>query len=156
VASIIGFGLTLLFIYRGLPDPTAVHFGESGRGDGFLPKEEVFYLTAGIVTFINVLILLLAKNLEKIPNLQQTTLLKPFASKGEKLVKAVLLHWIHFLAAGINTYLIFVLRVLLLLNDERTFGQDFSYIIWLGYGLLILWVLYFPVRLWFSPDWKEE
>ena len=56
VASIIAFGITLLFTYRGLPDPTAVHFGESGRGDGFLPKEEIFYLLASVVTFINVLI----------------------------------------------------------------------------------------------------
>mgnify|MGYP000435073574 CR=1 FL=1 len=57
VVSIIAFGLTLLFTYRGLPDPTAVHFGETGRGDGFLPKEEVFYVMAGVVTFLNVLVL---------------------------------------------------------------------------------------------------
>ena len=156
MASIIGFGVTLLFIYRGLPDPTAVHFGESGRGDGFLPKEEVFYLVSGVVIFINVLILLLAKNVEKIPNLSNLLFLSIFKSKGEQFVKATVVHWIHLLAAGINTYLIFVLRVLLLLNDDRTFGQDFSYIIWLGYSLLILWVLYLPLRLIFSPDWKEE
>lgn len=156
VASIIGFGVTLLFIYRGLPDPTAVHFGESGRGDGFLPKEEVFYLVAGVVIFINVLILLLAKNFEKIPNVNNLLVVSLFKSKGEIHVKSTIIHWFHLLAAALNTYLIFVLRVLLLLNDERTFGQDFSYIVWVGYAFLILWILYLPVRLFFSPDWKEE
>ena len=37
--SIFAFILVLLFTYRGLPDPAAVHFGANGRGDGFLPKK---------------------------------------------------------------------------------------------------------------------
>ena len=65
ILSIVAFGISLLFIYRGLPDPTAVHFGETGRGDGFLPKEEVFYLVAGITTLLNVLSLLI--QLDKLP-----------------------------------------------------------------------------------------
>jgi uncharacterized membrane protein len=62
ILSMVAFGFTLLFVYRGLPDPAAVHFGETGRGDGFLPKEEIFYLTAGIVTILNVLALMFGAN----------------------------------------------------------------------------------------------
>ncbi|NBW03581.1 MAG: DUF1648 domain-containing protein, partial [Cytophagia bacterium] len=40
IFTLLSLGITLLFIYRGLPDPVAVHFGETGRGDGFLPKAE--------------------------------------------------------------------------------------------------------------------
>ncbi|MEY2793158.1 MAG: hypothetical protein RJA76_1150 [Bacteroidota bacterium] len=156
VVSIIAFGLTLLFTYRGLPDPTAVHFGESGRGDGFLPKEEIFYLMAGIVTFLNVLVLLLIKNLEKIPSLLKVKLFSIFKSKGEVVLRSTLLNWFHFLPAALNTYLIFVLRALLLLNDERTYSQDFSYLLWLAYILLCFWVLYFPIRLFLSKDFQSE
>jgi uncharacterized membrane protein len=58
IFTLLSLGITLLFIYRGLPDPVAVHFGETGRGDGFLPKAEVFYLLAGVITVLNILILL--------------------------------------------------------------------------------------------------
>ena len=78
IISIIGFGVSLLFLYRGRPDPTAEHFGETGRGDGFLPKEEIFYLTAGIMTLINMLALLLIKNIQKIPDNQFTILFSIF------------------------------------------------------------------------------
>mgnify|MGYP006186922565 CR=1 FL=1 len=66
IVSMVAFGITLLFVYRGLPDPAAVHFGETGRGDGFLPKEEIFYLSAGIVTILNVLALLLIKSVANV------------------------------------------------------------------------------------------
>jgi uncharacterized membrane protein len=156
VVSIIAFGITLLFTYRGLPDPTAVHFGETGRGDGFLPKEEVFYLMAGIITFLNVLVLLLIKNLEKVPSFLNIKLFASFEAVGESTVRASVINWAHFLAAALNTYLIVVLRALLLLNDERTFDQDFSYIIWLAYGLLLLWLIYLPAKLFLSPKVQKS
>ena len=156
VASIIAFGITLLFTYRGLPDPTAVHFGESGRGDGFLPKEEIFYLLAAVVTFINVLILLLIKNIQKVPVAVFEKIFTIFQSKGGELIQKILCNWVHFLAAGINTFLLLALRILLLLNDERTFDADYSYLPWVGYLLIAAWILYFPFRLVLSADFKEK
>jgi len=156
VASIIAFGITLLFTYRGLPDLTAVHFGESGRGDGFLPKEEIFYLLAAIVTFINVLILLLIKNIQKIPAEVFARLIAVFQKKGGVLIQKVLVNWVHLLAAGINSFLLVALRVLLLLNDDRTFDADYSYLPWVGYLFIGAWILYLPIRLVFSADFKEE
>ncbi len=156
VVSIIAFGITLLFTYRGLPDPTAVHFGETGRGDGFLPKEEVFYLMAGVVTFLNVIILLLIKNVEKIPSFQSLSSFTFVKLKGDELIRKAILNWLHFLPAALNTFLIFVLRALLLLNDERTYAQDFSYLLWLAYGLITLWIAYIPLKLILSKDLKEE
>jgi len=156
VISIIGFGVALLFTYRGLPDPTAVHFGETGRGDGFLPKEEVFYLLAGFITFLNVLILLLIKNVEKIPSFENLSVFSLFKRKGNLAIKSAFINWFHFLAAAINTYMIFVLRALLLLNDERTYADDYAYIIWLGTGLLLGWIVYFPIKLISSKDLEVE
>jgi uncharacterized membrane protein len=156
ILSIVAFGLSLLFIYRGLPDPTAVHFGETGRGDGFLPKEEVFYLTAGIVTTLNVLALLLIKAIDKIPTDKWATILPVFAEKGNLTIKSTLINWLHFFPALINTYLILVIRALLMLNDERTNQTDYSYLPSLGIVFLLVWLIYLPVRLITSPKFIEE
>jgi hypothetical protein len=156
ILSIVAFGLSLLFIYRGLPDPTAVHFGETGRGDGFLPKEEVFYLTAGIVTILNVLALLLIKAIDKIPTDKWAAILPVFAEKGNQTIKSTFINWLHFFPALINTYLILVMRALLMLNDERTNQTDYSYLPSLGIVFLLIWLIYLPVRLITSPKFIEE
>lgn len=156
VLSMIAFGISLLFVYRGLPDPTAVHFGETGRGDGFLPKEEIFYLTAAIVTILNVLGLLLIRSVEKIPRSYFGNFLNAFAQKGDLILQQTCIHWIHFLLALINTYLILVFRVLLLLNDERTNQADYSYLPKVGIALFLIWMIYLPARLWSYPNSTDE
>ncbi|MHA8051409.1 hypothetical protein V7S79_09830 [Aquirufa sp. ROCK-SH2] len=157
VLSIIGFGITLLFIYRGLPDPTAVHFGESGRGDGFLPKEEIFYLTAGVITVLNVLMLMLINSVKKIPaSLFASGVLRAFAIKGETAVQTIFIHWLHFFPAIVNTFVILALRVLLMLNDSRSYANDYTYLGYLGIVLILLWFLYLPIRLFSLPIHKEE
>ena len=156
ILSMVAFGFTLLFVYRGLPDPSAVHFGETGRGDGFLPKDEIFYLSAGIVTALNVLSLLLIKSVMNVPENVWGKLFIVFASKGESVIKSTLVNWLHFLPALINTFLIVVFRVLLLLNDQRTYNEDYSYVPKLGIILLLLWLLYFPIRLFLSTNHKPE
>ena len=106
ILSMVAFGISLLFIYRGLPDPTAVHFGETGRGDGFLPKEEVFYLVAGIITLMNVLALLLIKAIDKIPTEKWSQILPVFAEKGTAQIgeyagyKPLLLKIVDFFKTG--------------------------------------------------------
>ena len=156
ILSMVAFGVSLLFIYRGLPDPTAVHFGETGRGDGFLPKEEVFYLVAGIITLLNVLALLLIKAIDKIPLSKWGEILPVFAEKGNDTIKNTFINWLHFFPALINTYLILVMRALLMLNDERTYQTDYSYIPSLGIVFLLIWLIYLPVRLFASPKFIEE
>ena len=156
IFTLISLGITLLFIYRGLPDPTAVHFGETGRGDGFLPKEEVFYLVAGIITLLNVLTLLLIKAIDKIPTEKWGQILPVFAEKGNATVKNTFINWLHFFPALINTYLILVMRALLMLNDERTYQTDYSYLPMLGIVFLLVWLIYLPVRLLTSPKFQEE
>ena len=156
ILSMVAFGISLLFIYRGLPDPTAVHFGETGRGDGFLPKEEVFYLVAGIITLLNVLALSLIKAIDKIPTEKWGQILPAFAEKGNETIKSTFINWLHFFPALINTYLILVMRALLMLNDERTYQTDYSYIPSLGVVFLLMWLIYLPVRLFASPKFKEE
>jgi uncharacterized membrane protein len=147
IFTLISLGLTLLFIYRGLPDPVAVHFGETGRGDGFLPKAEVFYLLAGVISVLNILVLLLIKTVEKIPAINLGSLNQLFSDKAPESIKKISIDWLHFFPVAIHSYLILILRTLLLLNDERTRNQDFSYLPMVGICLLLLWLIYLPARL---------
>jgi hypothetical protein len=62
-------------------------------------------------------------------------------------VKKISIDWLHFFPVAIHTYLILILRTLLLLNDERTRNQDFSYIPMVGICILLLWLIYLPARL---------
>lgn len=156
ILSMVAFGITLLFVYRGLPDPAAVHFGETGRGDGFLPKEEIFYLTAGIVTALNVLALLLIKSFANVPEAVWGKLFYVFAAKGDQNIKNTLINWLHFLPALINTFLILVFRVLLLLNDQRTYDADYTYMPKLGIILILVWLIYLPIRLFLTPNHNSE
>jgi hypothetical protein len=48
------------------------------------------------------------------------------------------------------------MRALLLLNDERTYQSDYSYIPLLGIVFLLVWFIYLPVRLLASPKFIEE
>jgi uncharacterized membrane protein len=151
IFTLLSLGITLLFIYRGLPDPVAVHFGETGRGDGFLPKDEIFYLLAIIITVLNMLILLLIKTVEKILAASFGYLNQLFSDKAPENIKKICIDWLHFLLVAIHIYLILILRTLLLLNDERTRNQDFSYIPMVGICILLLWFIYLPARLFSLP-----
>lgn len=147
IFTLLSLGITLLFIYRGLPDPVAVHFGETGRGDGFLPKDEIFYLLAIIITVLNMLILLLIKTVEKILAASFGYLNRLFSDKAPENIKKICIDWLHFFLVAIHIYLILILRTLLLLNDERTRNQDFSYIPMVGICILLMWFIYLPARL---------
>jgi len=156
ILSMVAFGITLLVVYRGLPDPAAIHFGETGRGDGFLPKEEIFYLAAGLVTALNVLALLLIKSVTNVPDHILGNFFPVFAPKGNQAIKSIIINWLHFLPALINSFLILVFRVLLLLNDQRTFDADYTYIPKLGIVLLLVWLIYLPTRLFLSPTHRPD
>ena len=43
-----------------------------------------------------------------------------------------------------------------MLNDERTYQTDYSYIPMLGIVFLLVWLIYLPVRLFASPKFEEE
>jgi hypothetical protein len=100
--------------------------------------------------------LLLIKAIDKIPTNTWSQTLPVFAEKGNEAIKSMFINWLHFFPAIINTYLILVMRALLMLNDERTINNDYSYIPSLGIIFLLIWLIYLPIRLFASPKFKEE
>ncbi len=155
--SIFAFVLVLLFTYRGLPDPTAVHFGANGRGDGFLPKNQVFYLFGGIMFGLNILIVLLVNSVNKLPTTAFSWIPnKEWLKDRNQLITAVA-NWLNFLPIFINVFLLLILRALLALNDERTFNTDYTYLLVLGIVLILIWIFYLPIKILYTkPNVVEE
>jgi uncharacterized membrane protein len=153
--SIVAFVMVLLFTYRGLPDPTAVHFGADGRGDATLPKNQVFYLFGGLMLALNIIVVVLVNNVQKLP-IQAFSWIpnKKWLADRQQLV-TVLANWLNFLPAIVNTFLLLILRALLALNDERTYKTDYTYLLVLGVVLLLIWIFYLPIRLLYTNP-KEE
>jgi Protein of unknown function (DUF1648) len=155
--SIFAFVLVLLFTYRGLPDPTAVHFGSDGHGDGFLPKNEVFYLFGGLMFALNILVVLLVSNVNKLPIKAFAWIPNKVWLNDRKQLIEVISNWLNFLPIIINTFLLLILRALLALNDERTFNTDYTYLLVLGVVLMLIWFFYLPLRLLYtSPKFFED
>lgn len=155
--SIFAFILVLLFTYRGLPDDVGVHFGTDGRGDGFMPKNQVFYLFGSIMFGLNILIVLLVNNVQKLPITAFNFIPNKVWLKDRKQLVDVIINWINFLPTIINVFLLLILRALLALNDERTFNTDYTYLLILGLIFLLIWLFYLPVRLLYtSPKIIEE
>ena len=154
--SIVAFVMVLLFTYRGLPDPAAVHFGADGRGDATLPKNQVFYLFAGSMLALNILVVLLVNSLKKLPIEAFSWVPNKQWLQDYKQLIEVLLNWINFLPAIVNTFLLLILRALLALNDERTFKTDYTYLLIIGTVLLLVWIFYLPIRLLYTNPKIEE
>ncbi len=155
--SIFAFILVLLFTYRGLPDPAAVHFGANGRGDGFLPKNQVFYLFGSIMFGLNMLVVLLVNAVNKLPITAFSWIPnKEWLKDRSQLITAVA-NWLNFFPTIINIFLLLILRALLALNDERTFNTDYTYLLVLGVVLILIWLLYLPIKILYTkPNVVEE
>ena len=155
--SIFAFIVVLLFTYRGLPDVVAVHFGANGRGDGFIPKNQVFYLFGSVMFVLNILIVLLVNNVQKLPITVFNFIPNKVWLKDRKQLIDVIINWINFLPTIINVFLLLILRALLALNDERSFNTDYTYLLILGVIFLVIWLFYLPIRLLYtSPKIVEE
>ena len=61
--------IIFLFLkYFSMPDMVAVFFGKSGDMNGYLPKDQFFYLIVFLLVLINLLIPLLSSTFKKSPN----------------------------------------------------------------------------------------
>ena len=138
--SIFAFIIVLLFTYRGLPDAVGIHFGADGRGDGFMPKNQVFYVFGAIMFSLNILIVLLASNVKKLPITAFKSIPQKVWLKEPTQLMGVIINWINFLPTIINVFLLLALRALLDLNDERSFNTDYSYLLVLGIVFLLIWL----------------
>ncbi len=144
---LIVFAISLLFVYRGLPDPAAVHFDMDGQPDGFLPKTQIFYLLGGIVILFNILVGTVAKLVLKVPISNEF-----LKSKGQEEVRMVFAHFFNFFLVLLNAYAAYITRVLIMTNDSRTSDTDYSYLGSMALVFILIWLIYPIARIIFMPN----
>lgn len=124
----------LLFCYVQLPDNVAIDFDTKGKPVGFIDKQSFFYYTGAIIILMNLLFGLLKK---------KTSGIAPI----EKYVGDVP-NWVEAFRASINSYLIFVLLGVFMINRETSQSLDRDYTWFLYFGILLLFgfLVYLPVK----------
>lgn len=142
--------LALFFVYTSMPDTIAVKHNEAGAPIGFISKQSFFYIAAGIILGINLLMAALKNSLLKLDysKLNQKSV---WANSKESLDN-VLLTWIEAFLAITNTFLVFCFFGLNSINSKVSQKLDFNYNwgIILATILLGIFIFYLPLRLLFT------
>jgi hypothetical protein len=146
--SILFFLIALFLCYSNLPDLVAVHFAPSGQADGFLGRDSLFYATGGVMLAFNVLLLVLARRFAALPD-RAVEVFGPTTWRAyPEALRRALGNWLLLGAAALNVFLGLCLNALSELNDAEPTETVFDYrwLLGLGAGLLLAWLLYLPVR----------
>jgi len=150
LSMLAALGFSLLSYYY-LPQKIAIHYNESGVPDNFLNRETFFYVFCGFVLVLNVAISFIGRLVPGLPGralaVPNRTLWLADAESRENLMY-VLRNWLNGLAAIMNVFLLTVLYATVRLHtNSRVFLSDFTWVLFAGIGLLLVWAAYLPVRL---------
>ena len=105
---------------------------------------------------LNILVVLLVSSIKKLPIEAFSWIPNKNWLTDRKQLIEVLLNWLNFLPAIVNTFLLLILRALLALNDERTFNTDYTYLLVVGMVLFLIWIFYLPIRLLYTNPKIEQ
>lgn len=139
----------LIWTYSVMDAVVAVGFDENGESAFSVSKDTVFYLITGIFIINNIILMSLAKYLNKVP---VSSLPVPNRSgwiNAQEEVREILGNWVGALVGTVNTILGLSLFALATVNS-KVFNWNvfsFSWIAYLGIAMLIIIVVALPVRL---------
>ncbi len=140
----------LFFVYTSMPDTIAVKHNENGAPIAFIEKQSFFYIAAGLLLGINLLMSALKNNLIKLDysKINKNSL---WANSKEQL-DALFSGWIEAFLAINNTFLVFCMFGLNSINSTVSQKLDFNYNwgIILGAVLLGIFIFILPIRLLFT------
>ncbi len=157
--SILLFLVILFLTYFGLPDLVAVHFAPNGQPDGFLGRDTVFYATGGLMVVFNVLLLVLARSIARLPDAAAGVFGTVAWRQHPDALRQALVNWLLLGTAALNVFLSLCLNALSRLNNAQPTRTVFDYrwLLGLGLGLLLAWLLYLPGRLLLAkPSVREK
>lgn len=131
--SILVFLGMLLYVYAFLPEMVDLYIDASGAAAISVDKEVFFYGAIGIFLVINLVTSLFSRMVG----------MMPVMSKGllrTSTMKANLLLWCHGLAIILNAFMLFSVTFIgLYYNDEHFNIKYFSFLVYLGPVMLVLW-----------------
>lgn len=131
----------IIFTYTNFPEFVAVKFNANGEPSGFLDKENFFYLNAGIVLGLNLLIGLLKNQLVKL----DFSRLAPQSVWAQQRValSTLLVNWTDALLSVIHSFFIFILLGLRNINadTDQLLTINMNWLLLIG-GFLLMAVLF--------------
>ncbi len=130
--SIVLFLVVLMVVYAFLPESSGILFDREGGNIQEISRNTIFYTT--LIGFIIVQLLFYLFN--------TTVLNKKFSTSKKRYISI----WFKGMFLAINVYFISMLIFLGLANNavDYTFSS-IEYVSFLGPGILVIWVLVFPV-----------
>lgn len=141
----------LLITYYSLPNPVAIHFSAVGQADEYVDKSVLFYVAGIFIVLFNVLLSLATRFIFSIP-----AHFFPMPNRNSWLADkesrfyfmSLLRNWLNsFIFIG-NILLFACLFILLKLNSATIANPaDYSWIMFAGMAVLLLWLFFLPVRL---------
>lgn len=148
--------VTLIICYFTFPDNVAVHHTSSGRPDGYIDRQDFFYISFGVIIVFNLLLNLLKNQVEKL-NFAQINPNSVWAKDSDAL-KKLLNSWFDAFIALVNTYMVFALIALSRINrtEDQKLDINYDWFVMAGAALLLIIIFYLPIRLLYTnPSSKE-
>ncbi len=138
--------LVFLFLkYFQLPGLVAVFFNRSNNSEGFLPKDQFFYLISFLLFVVNLLLPLLFILLKKLPDYSFKTInntLNKKLSKADYLIISE--NWINFIISSLNTLVLLSILIIARLNATEYSDKvsDYDWFVKLIFSILIIVLIY--------------
>lgn len=143
--------------YQKLPAEVPLTFSSSGEAPEVFSKDVIFYVTGGVMLIPNMMFLWMSRLFPKLPD---GFIKLPGAVKWmfyRKQLNTIITEWMNFGATITNVLLGASVYILALVNDPEETVQlpNFDWVISVGSFLLIMWVVYIPLRLQLTGPVKE-
>jgi uncharacterized membrane protein len=149
--TFLSFIAVLLFAYSQLPQRVTIHFDKEGFADQFISKEVLFYASAliGVVFYVS---LSLIHNL--LPSINTRFLLVPMPgfwlenAESRQNLYEVYQQWLSLLDTFVNVFLSMCLLAAIRSHQSDIPSLlDYGWLPWVGLLLILIWLLYLPIRL---------
>lgn len=149
----LSLALVIIFLflkYYSLPDMVAVFYNNQSKAEGFLPKDQFFYLIGGLLVGINLLTPILINIIKKLP----VSFFESFLGKNvqKSTVNEIFENWINLIISSINIILVLSVLILGRLNSTEYTSNigDYGWLLKLCFSVIIILFAYPFLKLKFS------
>jgi uncharacterized membrane protein len=153
--SLFGFIVCLFIAYYYLPENVATHFNKGGFADEYMKKGTFFYVAGIFVLIFNITLSLLGRFLSSIPNSMMKVPNSRYwlaDKESREALNDILRNWLNSLTALVNILLIFCLFLILMYSMNKIGSiEEFSWMLFISFIVLMGWTFFLPVRLFFRP-----
>ncbi|SDM95511.1 hypothetical protein [Siphonobacter aquaeclarae] len=156
--SILAFITLLMMAYQQMPADVSIEFSPSGGNAKVYSKEVIFYTVAGFMLLANMGFLWMMRLFPKLPD---GFIKLPGAVKWmfyRKQLNAIVAEWLNFGAVFVNMLLAVSVYILSAVNapEVKQPLSRFEWVLGVACFLLVLWVVYVPMRLLLTNPVKED